>query len=244
IPYGATEALPATTFRGSELDDETVCLISAGRGYCLGRSNPGVSVDVIKPCDGEIRDWSEAETLPVGETGEIVVGGAIVTREYYNLPEFTANAKIKSLDGLRHRMGDVGFIDDTGRLWFKGRKAHRVSTSEGMLYPVCCEAIFNAHPKVARTALVGVGESGSQTPVLVVEPDQKICPMSETDRIKLLEELLELGATQDFTLRISRFLLIPEFPVDIRHNAKIFREKLAVWAERFDLDKACVEPSD
>lgn len=240
IPYGATEALPATTFRGSELDEETIELISAGCGYCLGRKNPGVSVDVIKPQNGEIREWSEVDVLPTGETGEIVVGGAIVTRKYHNLPEFTALSKIESPEGLKHRMGDVGFIDDKGRLWFKGRKAHRVFTSDDVFYPVCCEAIFNAHPKVSRTALVGVGEIGSQTAVLIVEPDKTVCPMSEADRTKLLEELLELGATKDFTSRISRFLLIPEFPVDIRHNAKIFREKLAVWAERFDLDKASV----
>ena len=91
---------------------------------------------------------------------------------------------------------------------------------------------------------MGVGDSVSQIPVLIVEPENGIRPMSEADRTKLFEELLQLGKGEDFTSRISRFLLISEFPVDIRHNAKIFREKLAVWAESFDLDKACVTPSD
>lgn len=122
IPYGATEALPATTFRGSELDENTIALISAGTGYCLGRPNPDISVDVIKPSDGEIRNWSEAEVLPTGETGEIVVGGEIVTREYYNLPEFTAHAKIQSPDGLRHRMGDVVLSTRRDACGLKGAK--------------------------------------------------------------------------------------------------------------------------
>ncbi|NOY74314.1 MAG: AMP-binding protein [Kiritimatiellaeota bacterium] len=238
VPYGATEALPATTFRGSELDDETERDIADGRGYCLGAPNPGVSVDIIKPVDGPIPDWSEAEVLPVGEVGEIVVGAPFVTPEYHNLPEFTADAKIPSPDGLRHRMGDMGFIDDKGRLWFLGRKAHRVTTADGVLYPVCCEAVFNAHPNVARTALVGVGKPGSRIPVLIVEPAPAFAPTTQTEMDALVEELLDLGAAKDFTSRISRILFMPEFPVDIRHNAKIFREKLAVWAAKFDLDKA------
>ncbi|MCK5845468.1 MAG: AMP-binding protein [Victivallales bacterium] len=238
VPYGATEALPATTFRGSELDDDLIKDIAAGRGYCLGRPNPGVAVDIIKPVDREIRDWSEAESLPSGETGEIVVGAAIVTPEYHNLPEFTAKAKIKSTDGLKHRMGDMGFIDEKGRVWFKGRKSHRVATSEETLYPVCCEAVFNVHPNVAGTALVGVGEPGALTAVLIVKPEERFFPTTMKERDALIQELLKLGAARSFTSRISRFLLIPEFPVDIRHNAKIFREKLAVWASKFDLDKA------
>jgi acyl-CoA synthetase (AMP-forming)/AMP-acid ligase II len=238
VPYGATEALPATTFRGSELDAEIETHIASGRGYCLGRPNPGVTVEIIKPVDGPIADWSAAERLQPGETGEIVVGADIVTPEYHNLPEFTANAKIKSPSGLKHRMGDMGFVDEKGRLWFKGRKAHRVSTSEGVLYPVCCEAIFNAHPKVKRTALVGVGDPGSQTPVLIIEPFREHTPFSQEERDALVNELLKLGAAESFTSRISRFLFITEFPVDIRHNAKISREKLALWAAKFDLDKA------
>jgi acyl-coenzyme A synthetase/AMP-(fatty) acid ligase len=126
-------------------------------------------------------------------------------------------------------MGDVGYLDDRGRLWFCGRKAHRVTTADGTLYTIPCEAVFNTHPAVYRTALVGVGPVGAQTPVLCVElePDART-----TDRDRLTRELLELGAKYEHTRGIRHVLYHPAFPVDIRHNAKIFREKLAAWAAR------------
>ncbi len=45
------------------------------------------------------------------------------------------------------------------------------------------------------------------------------------------DELKVIGAKHDQTRGITDFLIHPDFPVDIRHNAKIFREKLAVWAQ-------------
>src|SRR5690606_39407334 len=58
-----------------------------------------------------------------------------------------------------HRMGDVGYCDEHGRLWFCGRKTQRVETEQGPLYTEQVEPVFNVHPRVRRTALVGVGRS-------------------------------------------------------------------------------------
>ena len=69
-----------------------------------------------------------------------------------------------------HRMGDAGYLDVEERFWFCGRVAHRVLTAAGPMYPVCCEAVFNRHPDVFRSALVGVGPPGRQRPVIVLEP--------------------------------------------------------------------------
>ena len=80
-------------------------------------------------------------------------------RSISDRPEATAAAKIA--DGTQrcwHRMGDVGYFDADGRLWFCGRRAHIVVTENGTMYPVRCEAIFNQHPQIYRSALVGVGE--------------------------------------------------------------------------------------
>jgi acyl-CoA synthetase (AMP-forming)/AMP-acid ligase II len=129
-----------------------------------------------------------------------------------------------------HRMGDVGYLDAEGRFWFCGRMAHRVLTAEGPMYTIRCEAIFNQHPDVFRTALVGVGPAGRQTPVIVVEPIAGGMPTTDAEREHFLEEVRRLGQSSPLTERIDHFLLHPAFPVDIRHNAKIFREKLAVWA--------------
>ena len=121
----------------------------------------------------------------------------------------------------------MGFVDGQGRLWFCGRKAHRVLAVDGPMYTICCEAIFNEHPKVLRSALVGVGNPGEQQPVLIVELQEK-----GTDTGQLFTELRRLAQAKALTMAIRTFLVHPAFPVDIRHNAKIFREKLAVWAEK------------
>jgi acyl-CoA synthetase (AMP-forming)/AMP-acid ligase II len=167
--------------------------------------------------------------LPAGELGEIVVKGAVVTRSYLHRPEQTARAKIEDQDGVWHRMGDLGYFDSRGRLWMCGRKSHRVETPDELLLPVPVEAIFNVHPDVARTALVGIGQLGQQQPVLVVELNSGQTP-SGSEKDRLVKELLALGQAYEHTRSIRDFLFHPSFPVDVRHNVKIQREKLAVWA--------------
>lgn len=128
---------------------------------------------------------------------------------------------------LYHRMGDVGYRDEKGRFWFCGRKSHRVVTPEGTYFTIPCERIFNCHPDVFRTALVGVQKDGKMIPVLCVELE-RTARMSNRDKIR--KELLEMGQKYGHTRGIKTVLFHPSFPVDIRHNAKIFREKLTVWA--------------
>src|SRR5262249_38295150 len=128
-----------------------------------------------------------------------------------------------------HRMGDLGYFDPEGRLWFCGRKAHRVITANGTLYTIPCEAVFNTHPQVFRTALVGVGPEGNARPLLCVELKPEC---RRADRAVLCRDLLALAQTQPHTRAIETFLFHPAFPVDIRHNSKIYREKLALWAAK------------
>lgn len=233
VPYGATEALPVANFAGSEMSENIAARISNGEGYCVGKPLPGINIYVIKCTDKPIKNWDKSLTLPTSETGEIVIEGDVVTPKYFQLPEQTTMAKIKKKDGtVMHRMGDVGFFDEEGYLWFKGRKSHRVITKNEIMYPVCCEAIFNAHMKIFRSALVGVGEPGKQTPVMIIEPIEEILPLASETREKFLEQLRGLGSQKDFTANIANFLFYSPFPVDIRHNAKIFREELRDWAGR------------
>jgi olefin beta-lactone synthetase len=203
-----------------------------GAGVCVGRRFSGVRWKVIRIVDGPIRSFDEADELPVGEIGELIVCGPQVTRRYVTRVQSNALAKIIDGDGFWHRMGDSGYLDDADRFWFCGRVAHRVLTAAGPMYPVRCEAIFNQHPAIRRSALVGVGPSGRQRPVIILEPHAGQMPSSPAARDALLREIGELATSNPLTASISDFLLHPGFPVDIRHNAKIFREKLAVWAAR------------
>ena len=231
VPYGCTESLPIVNFNGTEMLAETAELTRNGKGFCVGYPIDEMTVRVIKSIDEVIGTWDDSFELPVGQVGEITIKGAVVTPEYYNNPKATALAKIKDSDGkLIHRMGDVGYFDEKGRLWFCGRKTHRVITEDKIFYTVCCEAIFNSHEKVFRTALVGVGKGTKRKAVLIVEPFTM--PATDEEKQTIIDELLLLGNKHTFTSDIQDVLFHESFPVDIRHNAKIFREKLAIWAQK------------
>lgn len=231
-PYGATESLPVASISAAEVLAETAEQTRRGAGVCVGRRFPRVRWKVIRVVDGPIHSLDEIEELPPGEIGELIVQGPMVTRRYVTRTESNAAAKIVDGADVWHRMGDSGYLDERGRFWFCGRVAHRVLTADGPMYPVRCEAIFNQHPKIRRSALVGVGPAGRQRPVIVLEPHAEHAPKGKEEREALLEEIRRLGAANPLTDRIADFLPHPAFPVDIRHNAKIFREKLAVWAEK------------
>ncbi|MCH7643767.1 MAG: AMP-binding protein [Myxococcales bacterium] len=226
-PYGATESLPVASISSDEVLGETRARTDEGAGVCVGRPVDGMRVSIIGIDDGPIERWDESLCLPTNEVGEIVVKGPAVTRTYYGRQEATALAKIPDAegDGFSHRMGDLGYLDEQGRLWFCGRKTHRVVTAGRTYFTVPCEAIFNTHPQVHRTALVGARRDGEIRPVLCVELERK-----DTAGDALTAELLALGAVHEHTHAIDTVLYHPGFPVDIRHNAKIGREKLTAWA--------------
>ncbi len=227
-PYGATECLPVAVIEGRELQ-ATREATEAGAGTCVGHVVAPNVVRIIAIDDAPIADWSGVRELPAGEVGEITVAGPTATDSYYNRPQATAAAKIREAlaDGgerIVHRMGDVGWFDEQGRLWFCGRKTQRVKTATGPLYTEQAEPVFNTVPGVRRTALVGVGEPGRQLPVLCYEL------LPGADAVTVEPQLRALAAQYSRLANISHFLRHPAFPVDIRHNAKIGREKLAVWA--------------
>lgn len=227
-PYGATEALPVCSIGSREILRETRGITDAGGGTCVGRPAPGIRLEIISISDEPVPTWDDSLRVPQGTIGEFAVQGPQVTSAYFNRPEATVLAKITdpATGGFLHRMGDIGGMDDRGRIWFCGRKAHRVITPTETLFTIPCEAVFNTHPQVFRTALVGVGEAGEQLPVLCVELEKGVTANQET----IAAELREIARSHLHTVTIDTFLFHPAFPVDIRHNAKIFREKLAVWA--------------
>lgn len=229
-PYGATESLPVCSISATEVLQETAARTADGAGTCVGKPFPQIRLAIIAITDGPIRDWSAARQLPAGEIGEIVVQGDVVTREYFRRPEATAAAKIPDGDRFWHRIGDVGYLDDSGRLWFCGRKSHIVWTNNGPMYTDCVEPIFNVHPAVSRSALVGVGPVGTQRPVMIIEPEPGHRPADPVTRQSLLEQMQVVAANHPKTHAIRTILFHESLPVDIRHNVKINREALAVWA--------------
>ena len=256
-PYGATEALPVASIAAREVLAETAERSRGGEGTCVGRRFPGMEWKVIRITDDPIATIDEAEVLTYGEIGELIVQGPVVTTEYVTRTDCNPLHKIRDRGGkFWHRMGDVGYLErragfqpavfkagansgeggatdastTADRFWFCGRKSHRVITPQGTLFTIPCEAIFNRHEKIYRSALVGVGSQGQQTPVIIAEPWPEHWPHSRASQEKLLDELKALGKQFRHTASIEAFYLLDSLPVDIRHNAKIFREKLAIWA--------------
>ena len=229
-PYGATEALPVACITASEVLAETAAQTAAGRGTCVGRPFPEIDWRIIEISDQPIADIRQATEMPQSEIGELIVRGPVVTDRYLTRPE--ANALLKIADGstIWHRMGDVGYLDAKNRFWFCGRKAHRVQTEQGTMFTIPCEAIINQHPAIYRSALVGVGPAGSQEPIIIAQPWPERWPRRRADRQVVVDQLLELARGHSLTREIHRIYLRKSLPVDIRHNTKIFREQLAVWA--------------
>jgi len=229
-PYGATESLPVASIAGSEVR-ELRERVEGGMGTCVGPPAPGIDMRLIAITDEPIENVGDSTELGVRELGEVCVRGPVVTHEYRNEPGHTRAAKMRAEDGgVWHRMGDVGYLDEEGRLWFTGRKAHRLETAKGLRMPVPSENVFNVHPDVQRTALVGVGQRGAESPVLVVEPAPEHMPKTEVEHDHFLSELRNVGRKCHVTADIDTFLFHPGFPVDVRHNAKIDREVLKRWA--------------
>jgi acyl-coenzyme A synthetase/AMP-(fatty) acid ligase len=237
-PYGATESLPIATISASEVLNETAEPTSSGAGVCVGRKFGSIDWKIIRIGDEPIANLADAEELPVGEIGELVVKGPQVSPAYVTGVAVKHNQLAKIVEGnsVWHRTGDVGYLDDQSRFWYCGRKNHRVETAGGTLFTECVEAVFNRHPHVARSALVGIGERGSQRPVVVIEPgdefivnhggrDFEIIPYQE-----LAEELMAVARQCKVSAPVERVLFYPQLPVDVRHNSKINREVLAVWA--------------
>jgi len=227
-PYGATEAVPIISITSDEILSETRELSERGYGYCVGRPINDTEISIIRITDAPIAEWTPDLQVADGEIGEITVKGDLVTRHYFERPKADALAKIQEGDGFRHRMGDLGWRDKKGRIWFCGRKSHRVITENDTLYTVPCEAIFNNHHMVFRSALVGLGKPPHQQPAICIELRQE---KGTADKDQIKADLLTMAQRNPLTEDIKVVLFHDAFPVDIRHNSKIFREQLAVWAE-------------
>ena len=227
--YGATEALPATELAARDALGETAARTARGEGLCVGRPFDGVELKIVRITDGPIEVLEEAEELGVGEIGEVLVRGPHVSPAYFGDEASTRRNKVLDPDGaVWHRLGDAGRLDEAGRLWCYGRVGQRVELQDGsVLFPLACEPIFDAHPRVGRSGLAGVRVGGACVPVICVELAEPVA-----DPAPLRGELEALAARHPQTRGIRHVLVHPGLPVDSRHNSKIERPALARWAER------------
>jgi len=228
-PYGATESLPTTLISAAEIEAQKAEPSRSGeQGTLVGKAIAQVSLKIIECVEGVIENGSKARELAPYEIGEVIACGKNVSPSYFENAEATLKAKFKSSEGLWHRMGDMGYLDSSGNLYFCGRKAHMLKIEDLVLYSVPTERIFNQHPRVKRSALISLG---GREAAIAIEPFPQDWPENEAEKEKFRQELLELAKANQLNT-IQKFFFHPSFPVDARHNAKIFRDKLGRWAEQ------------
>ena len=214
-PYGMTEALPLTDISLPELEQG-----GSGNGVCVGRPLPGVEIQISR---FDSLGAAAAPPQPSVEiSGEICVSAAHIKERYDRL---WATEWASSRDPGWHRTGDVGHLDIAGRLWVEGRLVHVITTSDGPLTPVGVEQRIETASPVTSAAVVGVGPRGTQQVVAVVVPEIR-------SSVGLAAKELATAVRAAAGVRLAAVLVIEALPVDIRHAAKIDRQRLARWVER------------
>ncbi len=178
----------------------------------------------ISPLDADGRPTAQL-TSESGVTGEIVVEAPHLREGYDRLWAVDRIAKAQSVNGARrHSTGDVGHLDAQGRLWIEGRLQHVVVTADGVVTPVGIEQLIEGVTGVRRAALVGVGPRGTQVLVAVVE-------LEGGARSGLAAAPLSSAVRAATPRPLAAVLTVAALPTDIRHNSKIDRSSLAVWAD-------------
>jgi len=237
-PYGATECLPVSTITAGERLADHVAAARQGRGTCVGRAVAGVEFRVIREVAGPIPTLAETTACAPGEVGEIIATGPSVTRAYHRSPAATTAAKIADGGRVWHRMGDLGSVGTDGLLRFFGRRAEQVRTADGDLPTEAVEPAFRAHPDVARCALIGLGTKPPLVPALVVEPRDGAFPADAREREAFMDRLRACAQGNPAATRVETFLFQEKLPVDVRHNAKIHRLRLAKeWTARLRAER-------
>ncbi|GAA1186700.1 alpha/beta fold hydrolase [Nesterenkonia xinjiangensis] len=235
-PYGMTEGLLQADIDRGQVHE---AMATRQSGVCVGRPVAGVHV-ALAPLDAEGRPAEELVVLQeppqpeaVGVLAEVVVSAAHMKAGYDRLWDTDRASSRDDADGLLwHRTNDVGHVDAEGRLWIEGRLQHVITAPGGPVGPGSVETPVDALEEVARSAAVGVGPVGTQSVVVIVEPQTDPGELS-TGRSPLATPEFAAavrGAAGD--VPVSAVLVLEELPTDIRHNSKIDRTRLAVWADR------------
>lgn len=216
-PYGATECLPIANISGKEILSFTAEKTAQGMGTCVGKLFDEVKIKIIQDSDKEIENLSDCNELPNGSIGEIIVQSPNVTKAYYQNSQATKLSKIYDNETVWHRMGDMGYLDEEGYLWFCGRKKHKFQINNETIYPIMLEQVVNTTEVVTKSAVVF--HTKIKKPVLVVEAGQL--------NLEQKKAILEACKKNKSTEILDEVYSMKKLPVDTRHNIKIDRSLIS-----------------
>lgn len=204
IIYGSTEAEPVAHLSSHER------LESEGKeGFCCGKPTSLIKTRIIEIRNSTVSpEELQKRTLPQGETGELLVSGNHVGRDYFNNPKAVQENKITEPDGTCwHRMGDTGYFDEEGRFFLTGRVHSTIVRNGQILHAQIVEAgAAKQIPKAKRVA--ALEQNGKLIIIIQGEPAEHSI---DADKIIFTNKPL---------------------PLDPRHNSKIDYSKLRNLLER------------
>ncbi|MCL8250030.1 long-chain-fatty-acid--CoA ligase [Aeromicrobium fastidiosum] len=156
--YGLTESTGGVTMLSP--DDHRPTPETAQRLRSVGRPMPNIPIRIVDPVT--------LEDKPVGERGEVWIGGAHVMKRYWRNEEATT-ATITPDGWLRS--GDGGSIDADGYLYLHDRIKDMIVSGGENIFPAEVESLLTEHPAVAQVAVVGVpSATWGESPLAVVVP--------------------------------------------------------------------------
>jgi acyl-CoA synthetase (AMP-forming)/AMP-acid ligase II len=208
--YGSTEAEPIAHTTSDERSVEDLAAMRSGAGLLAGAPDPSVRLAIIAARRGSpiapMRAADlEALTRPTSVPGEIVVTGAHVVRGY--LGGIGDEETKFSVDGaVWHRTGDLGYLDERGRLWLLGRADAVIEDSRGTLHPFAVECAAREVLGVRRVA--AMAHEGKR--LLILESSAE---RSAAERAAALDALA--------WARIDEIVTWRKLPMDRRHNSKV-----------------------
>ncbi len=194
--YGLTEG--GTACATSDRDDPEAIATT------VGRARPGFEVRIVGEGDRDV---------DTGEAGEVLLRGGSVMASYLDDPEETS--KVLSADGWL-RTGDLGILDDAGRLRIVGRVKDMFIVGGFNAYPAEVENALLRHPAVRQAAVIGVPDHrlGEVGMAFVVTSDSVTA-----------DEIIEWSRDQMANYKVPRAVeIVDELPLNA--TGKVMKDAL------------------
>jgi long-chain acyl-CoA synthetase len=201
------------------------------QGYGLTETASLISVNhPFKKRRGSIGRVMRGQEVKLSDEGEILVRGANVSSGYWTKEtalQAGPTAKQDSDERAWFHTGDVGELDATGNLYFKGRKKEVIVTAAGMnVYPEDLEVVLNQQPEIKSAAVVGIDGPHGPEPVaaVIVRRGADGAILSEAQLAHVIERANQSLAVHQ---RLRRWFVWPEEDFPRTSTQKIKRQEIA-----------------
>lgn len=226
--YGSSEAEPVSKINFTDLTQADMNAIASGAGLPVGLPVSQIKIkieplvaqhDQLNNTDrlSTLRHICELKNLPITAVGEIIVTGEHVVKGY-DRGIGDEETKIKIDGEIWHRTGDIGYLDNSGRLWLTGRLVRKPQDAQddadhldtSFALSVEAAALFDIH--IDQAACLTLNE----VTTLFVRSTEALHAI-DTWTLKNRLNWSQLAAVK----------VVRKIPVDSRHSTKVLYHELA-----------------